>query len=93
MLFDVRVTAFDPQAAVDPVEALMRLFKIDRAFAREVVHRLPRVIKRGVPLETARRLSQVLEESLELCGAATILTGVALQERRLRACANRGSER
>jgi hypothetical protein len=61
MLFDVRVTAFDPQVAVDPVEALMRLFKIDRAFAREVVHRLPRVIKRGVPLETARRLSQVLE--------------------------------
>jgi hypothetical protein len=61
MLFDVRVTAFDPQAAVDPVEALMRLFKIDRAFAREVVHRLPRVIKRGVPLDTARRLSQVLE--------------------------------
>jgi hypothetical protein len=61
MLFDVRVTAFDPQAAVDPVEALMRLFKIDRTFAREVVHRLPRVIKRGVPLETARRLSQVLE--------------------------------
>lgn len=39
----------------------MRLFKIDRTFAREVVHRLPRVIKRGVPLETARRLSQVLE--------------------------------
>jgi hypothetical protein len=61
MLFDVRVTAFDPQAAVDPVEALMRLFKIERAFAREVVHRLPRVIKRGVPLETAQRLSQVLE--------------------------------
>lgn len=61
MLFDVRVTAFDPQAAVDPVEALMRLFKIERSFAREVVHRLPRVIKRGVPLETAQRLSQVLE--------------------------------
>jgi hypothetical protein len=61
MLFDVRVTAFDPQVAVDPVEALMRLFKIDRGFAREVVHRLPRVIKRGVPLETARRLSLVLE--------------------------------
>ncbi|HEX6239275.1 MAG TPA: ribosomal protein L7/L12, partial [Polyangiales bacterium] len=61
MLFDVRITAFDPQAAVDPVEALMRLFKIERAFAREVVHRLPRVIKRGVPLETAQRLSQVLE--------------------------------
>ncbi len=61
MLFDVRVTAFDPQVAVDPVEALMRLFKIDRAFAREVVHRLPRVIKRGVPLDTAKRLCQVLE--------------------------------
>lgn len=61
MLFDVRVIAFDPHAAVDPVEALIRLFKIERAFAREVVHRLPRVIKRGVTLEMAQRLGQVLE--------------------------------
>jgi hypothetical protein len=61
VLFDVRVIAFDPHAAVDPVEALIRLFKIERAFAREVVHRLPRVIKRGVSLEMAQRLGQVLE--------------------------------
>jgi hypothetical protein len=61
VLFDVRVIAFDPHAAVDPVEALIRLFKIERAFAREVVHRLPRVIKRGVTLEMAQRLGQVLE--------------------------------
>jgi hypothetical protein len=61
VLFDVRVIAFDPHAAVDPVEALIRLFKIDRTFAREVVHRLPRVIKRGVTLEMAQRLGQVLE--------------------------------
>jgi hypothetical protein len=61
VLFDVRVIAFDPHAAVDPVEALVRLFKIDRSFAREVVHRLPRVIKRGVTLEMAQRLGQVLE--------------------------------
>jgi hypothetical protein len=61
VLFDVRVIAFDPQAAVDPVEALIRLFKIERSFAREVVHRLPRVIKRGVSLEMAQRLAQVLE--------------------------------
>jgi hypothetical protein len=60
MLFDVRVISFDSQA-VDPVEALIRVFKVERAVAQELVGRLPRVIKRGVPIETAQRFCDVLD--------------------------------
>jgi hypothetical protein len=59
MLFDVRVLAFDPSAP-DPVLALVRVFKVDRSLAVELVSGLPRVVKRGVPLETAQRFSHVL---------------------------------
>src|SRR5688572_33371958 len=59
MLFDVRVLAFDPSAP-DPVLALMRVFKVDRSLAEELISGLPRVVKRGVPLETAQRFSHVL---------------------------------
>jgi hypothetical protein len=60
MLFDVRVIAFDSPVA-DPVDALVRVFKVERAIAKELVSRLPRVIKRGVPIETAQRFCDVLE--------------------------------
>lgn len=62
MLFDVRIISFDPHGSVDPVDALVRLFKVEVSFAREVVHRLPRVVKRGVELEMAQRLGLMLEK-------------------------------
>jgi hypothetical protein len=61
MYFDVRVIAFDPNSTEDPVESLVRVFRVERTIARELVNRLPRVIKRGVPLETAQKFCDVLE--------------------------------
>jgi hypothetical protein len=61
MYFDVRVLAFDPHSTEDPVDALVRVFRVERAIARELVHRLPRVIKRAVTLETAQKFCDVLE--------------------------------
>ncbi len=56
MLFDVRLVAFDAATDGDPADALVRMFGLDHRAARELMRRLPHVVKRGVPEEAAHRL-------------------------------------
>lgn len=61
MLFDVRLLAFDPTAAGDPADALVRVFGLDHNAARELLRRLPHVVKRGVSEEGAQKLVRALD--------------------------------
>ncbi len=61
MLFDVRLLAFDATADVDPVDALVRVFGLDHRAARELLRRLPHVVKRGVTEEGAQKLVRALD--------------------------------
>jgi len=61
MLFDVRLLAFDQNATGDPVDALVRVFGLDHGAARELMRRLPHVVKRGVSEEGANKLVRALD--------------------------------
>jgi len=61
MLYDVRLLAFDASIGGDPADALVRVFGLDHRAARELLRRLPHVVKRGVTEEGARKLVHALD--------------------------------
>jgi len=61
MLFDVRLLAFEATADGDPADALVRVFGLDHRAARELLRRLPHVVKRGVTEEGAHKLVNALD--------------------------------
>jgi hypothetical protein len=78
MLFDVRLLAFE-EGTQDPVDALVRVFRMRDRAAQHLLSRLPYVVKRDLPLESAQRLVAALERiggRVELVVAASHATPV-----------------
>ncbi len=76
MLFDVRLLAFE-EGTQDPVDALVRVFRMRDRTAQHLLSRLPHVVKRDLPLESAQRLVAALERiggRVELVVAASHAT-------------------